>query len=282
MPACTHDLKRDTRSQEQGFPDRNGVGGTKAAPRAKPLGPARPEAPARNWQIISAGWVWDAGGAFGKREQAEEKHSFQARAENYSSQPWRKTPWTWDLSPHEGGWVPGERNWAAQAAHQEPETSWCGDQGHTVLRGRATYYCPLLCRHSSGLTSICVLPANYNKSSSVKRNKKIWHKWTHLWNRNRLTDIQNRLMVASQGQGREDGEFGISRCKLLYIEQINNKVLLYSTRNCIQYPLINHNGREYEKAYLYMYIWITLLYSRNEHNVVTQPEPLVFTSPQSQ
>uniref|UniRef100_A0A8C2RF65 Uncharacterized protein n=1 Tax=Capra hircus TaxID=9925 RepID=A0A8C2RF65_CAPHI len=58
---------------------KNGVGGTKAAPRAKPLGPARPEAPARNWQIISAGWVWDAGGAFGKREQAEEKHSFQAQ-----------------------------------------------------------------------------------------------------------------------------------------------------------------------------------------------------------
>lgn len=48
-------------------------------------------------------------------------------------------------------------------------------------------------------------------------------------------------MVDSQGQGRKDGEFGISRCKLLYIEQIINKVLLlYSTRNRIQYPLINH------------------------------------------
>ena len=27
----------------------------------------------------------------------------------------------------------------------------------------------------------------------------------------------------------------------------NNKVLLYSTRNYIQYFVINHNGKEYEK-----------------------------------
>ena len=26
---------------------------------------------------------------------------------------------------------------------------------------------------------------------------------------------------------------------------INNKVLLYSTGKCIQYPVINHNGKEY-------------------------------------
>ena len=34
-------------------------------------------------------------------------------------------------------------------------------------------------------------------------------------------------------------EFGVSRCKLLYIGCINNKVLLYSTGNYIQYPVIN-------------------------------------------
>ena len=42
-----------------------------------------------------------------------------------------------------------------------------------------------------------------------------------------------------------DWEFGTSRCKLLYTEWVNNKVLLYSTGNCIQYPVINHNGKEY-------------------------------------
>ena len=45
---------------------------------------------------------------------------------------------------------------------------------------------------------------------------------------------------------REGLEFEISRCKLLYIEWINNKVLLYSTGSYIQYPMINHNGKEYD------------------------------------
>ena len=44
-----------------------------------------------------------------------------------------------------------------------------------------------------------------------------------------------------------DWEFGISRCKLLYTEWINNKVLLYSTGNYIQYPVINHKGKEIKK-----------------------------------
>ena len=52
--------------------------------------------------------------------------------------------------------------------------------------------------------------------------------------------------------GRMDWEFGISRCKLLYIEWINNKVLLYSTGNYIQYPVINYNGKEYEKECIYV------------------------------
>ena len=54
------------------------------------------------------------------------------------------------------------------------------------------------------------------------------------------------------GGGGMDWEFGISRCKLLYIEWINNKVLLYSTGNYIQYPVINHNGKDYEKEYIYV------------------------------
>ena len=34
---------------------------------------------------------------------------------------------------------------------------------------------------------------------------------------------------------------------------ISNKVLLYSTGNYIHYPVINNNGKEYEKEYIYMY-----------------------------
>ena len=44
-----------------------------------------------------------------------------------------------------------------------------------------------------------------------------------------------------------DQEFGAGRCKLLYIGWINNKVLLYSTGNCTQYPIRNHNGKGYKK-----------------------------------
>ena len=43
--------------------------------------------------------------------------------------------------------------------------------------------------------------------------------------RNRLTDTENRLVVAN-----EKGEQRRDRCKLLYIEWIN-KVLLYNTGN---------------------------------------------------
>ena len=42
-----------------------------------------------------------------------------------------------------------------------------------------------------------------------------------------------------------DWEFGVGRCKLLPLEWINNKVLMYSTVNYIEYPVINHTGKEY-------------------------------------
>ena len=52
------------------------------------------------------------------------------------------------------------------------------------------------------------------------------------------------------GWGRDRVGSGVSRYRLLHIEWINNKVLLYSTENYIQYPIINHNGKEYEKGRL--------------------------------
>ena len=78
----------------------------------------------------------------------------------------------------------------------------------------------------------------------------IWHKWTYLQNRNRLIDIENRLVVAKEW-GRERDGLGVwGWCKLLHIEWINNKVLLHSTGNYIQSPVINHNGKEYKKRML--------------------------------
>ena len=81
----------------------------------------------------------------------------------------------------------------------------------------------------------------------------MWHKWIYLWNRH--TDIENRLVVAKGGgsEGGKDWELGITRYKLEYIGWIN-KLLLYSTGNYIQYPVINRKGKKSEKVYIYKYI----------------------------
>ena len=69
---------------------------------------------------------------------------------------------------------------------------------------------------------------------------------------NRLTDTERGLVVASgggQGRGGKNWDFGMSRCKLLSTGWISNKVSLYSTGSSTQYPVINHNGKEYIKMY---------------------------------
>ena len=63
----------------------------------------------------------------------------------------------------------------------------------------------------------------------------------NLFMKQKQTHKENRLAVEKREEGGEgmDWEFGISRCKLVYLELIKNKVLLYSTGNYIQYPVIN-------------------------------------------
>ena len=58
------------------------------------------------------------------------------------------------------------------------------------------------------------------------------------------------------GGGGMDWEFGINRFQLLYTEWINNKVLLYIIENYIQYPVINHNGKEYGKEHKHFKIFL--------------------------
>ena len=86
---------------------------------------------------------------------------------------------------------------------------------------------------------------------------------TYIWNLNcdtneliykTETDIEIRLVVAKRGGDRGlDWKFGTRRYKPLYREWVNNKVLLYSIENYIQYPAINNHGKEYEKECIYMY-----------------------------
>ena len=94
---------------------------------------------------------------------------------------------------------------------------------------------------------------NWNKSEKDKYHmvylyidSKIWHKWTWLQNRSRLTDIETGLWLPGEGGGGNlvdwlpgegrggnvvDWEFGLGRCKPLHLEWMNNRVLIYSTRN---------------------------------------------------
>ena len=95
-----------------------------------------------------------------------------------------------------------------------------------------------------------------------ERERQIPYNITYTWtvkyvtneNRNRLKDMGNRLVVVKRvigwrgqkgGRGM-DWAFGLTSCKLLHLEWINNQVLLYITRNYIQPPVINCNGKEYK------------------------------------
>ena len=86
-----------------------------------------------------------------------------------------------------------------------------------------------------------------------------------LQNRNRLIDVENRLVVPRGGGRGIDWEFGVGRGKLLHLEWINNKVLMYSTETCSQYPMIKHNGKE---EYMCVYNWVNLVYCRDSHHTV--------------
>lgn len=51
-------------------------------------------------------------------------------------------------------------------------------------------------------------------------------------NGNRLADIENRLVAKGEvGWETKDWTLGVSRCKLIYVKWIKNKVLLYGAGN---------------------------------------------------
>ena len=102
-------------------------------------------------------------------------------------------------------------------------------------------------------------PRDYHtKWSKPEGERQMPHSTTHVWN---LKYDTNGLIHETESDlhterihlwfprerrawGGMDWEFGISTCKLL---GINYKVLLYSTGNYIQSPIMKHNGKEYEK-----------------------------------
>ena len=72
---------------------------------------------------------------------------------------------------------------------------------------------------------------------------KIQHKLLCLWKKNNRLTYREPDLWLLMGRGEKDWEFGTSRCTLLYTGWINNKILLYSTGNYIQYPVLNNNEK---------------------------------------
>ena len=59
------------------------------------------------------------------------------------------------------------------------------------------------------------------------------------------------MVVKGDGLGREVLGVWVQQMQMIVYRRINNKVLLDSTGKYIQYPVTNHNGKEYEKEYMY-------------------------------
>ena len=76
---------------------------------------------------------------------------------------------------------------------------------------------------------------------------------------------QNREQTCScqkgWGRSRMDGEFGVSRGKLLHLERISNEVLPCSTGNYIQFLGIEHYGRQYKKKNVYLCMTGSICYT---------------------
>ena len=56
-------------------------------------------------------------------------------------------------------------------------------------------------------------------------------------------DLRLAIAKGERVGGGVEQEIGVSRCYLLYIGCINDKVLLHGTENHTQYPVINHHGK---------------------------------------
>ena len=95
------------------------------------------------------------------------------------------------------------------------------------------------------ITSMCNLKCDTNELI-YKRETDSQMKRTALW------------LPRQGGRVGMDWDCEISRGKLFSIGWMNNKVLPFSTGNYIQYPIINRNGKEYEKACVCVFVCVSV------------------------
>ena len=71
---------------------------------------------------------------------------------------------------------------------------------------------------------------------------------------NKYAQKTNLWLPKAKGWGGINQEFGINIYTLLYIKQIINRDLLYSTGKSTQYFVITYMGKESEKEWIYVYV----------------------------
>ena len=59
---------------------------------------------------------------------------------------------------------------------------------------------------------------------------------------------------AKRAEGGINWEIGIDTYTLLYIQQITQKDLLYSTGNSTQYSVMAYRGKESKKEWIYVFV----------------------------
>ena len=82
--------------------------------------------------------------------------------------------------------------------------------------------------------------------------------------RDRVTDVENKLTVTRRERGGVNWEIEIDVYTLLYIKQVTNKDLLYSTGNSTQYSVMTYMGKESKKGVVICICITDSLYSTLE------------------
>ena len=123
----------------------------------------------------------------------------------------------------------------AQSQDSNPGPPDCRAPHGSPLKGQNLQtWAKVICHcHHSGVSATMgarLLPLRSGKDSIIVSKTQVHDHTRHL-------NLRTNLWLPRGGMG-VDGEVGVSRYKLLSIGRINNKALLYNTRNYIQHPVI--------------------------------------------
>ena len=126
----------------------------------------------------------------------------------------------------------------------------------TTLRHRYWHYFHLTKEANKSLWGFIVCPRSSSRAGT----------WTQaVWMQALIPILHcslkfsGHLFISSGNRySRDTMQIRISSLKIEWLWV--NRVLLYSTGNHTEYPIINHSGKEYEKEHVYIYIYIYIFF----------------------